>query len=997
MLSFLDETLAATLMAVHQPIEAFIRLETADDKTTLVADDGSLVSFIKLFGARQIIGDAEYQWIIDQATLKLGARFDRPGYAMQFYFMRDPQAAMQDIDRQMKSNRAAARVLELDLDDLLNERRRHLARYMAHEDIYVVLWTRPSALSKNELSNAIKQRGQKKWVPAKDAQFPMLALEALRTRHKSYVSSIVAAFEELAMKAELISAHEAMTAVRISLYPQLAAEEWRANLPGDPLKPRAPQHTGKDASDVLWPPLRQQLCTGDAALISPTIVRIGNLLWGAVDMTLAPAEPSPFPQLLARLIDNDVPFRLSFLIESAGAQGAGFRAFAAAVLGFTNEVNKQIRESLKALQQLSQSEPVVKLRVSVATYAPANDRRLIETRLGALTQALEAWGYCQASSAGGDPLEASLSSALGIACASTAPAAIAPFREVIKLLPWQRASSPFTEGSVLFRTADGRLWPYQMGSSLTTTWFDLIFAQPGAGKSVLMNALNLGTILSAGGSRLPFVAILDIGPSSSGLISLVRDALPLERRHEAIHFKLRMTPEYAVNPFDTQLGCRHPSAEERAYLTELLTLLCTPPGQSQPYDGMTQLVGLCIDEMYRWRDDSGANTEARPYLVRVEIDVDEAIEKHDIHLPQDPYWWDVVDALFEKGAIHEAMLAQRHAVPTLVDAVTAARRPQIRALLEETQIGASAETVIHAFERMIASSVREFPILASVTRFDIGSARVVAVDLQDVAPQGDDIADRQTAIMYMLARHALIRSWWLGPDALRTVPKKYHSFHEARLRDIRETPKRICFDEFHRTSKTNAVRAQVVRDVREGRKWGVQIVLASQLLDDFSKDMVDLATGVWICGTAVSDRAIAETAERFGLSDTARWVIRYRLTGPRPSGAPVLLLLGTNEGRYEQHLINTLGPVELWALSTSAEDVQLRSQLYITLGAARARQILAQFFPGGSARQEIRRRVVLRTEKGEIETGATTVVIEELARELVAHAHGSSPQALTKT
>ncbi len=333
------------------------------------------------------------------------------------------------------------------------------------------------------------------------------------------------------------------------------------------------------------------------------------------------------------------------------------------------------------------------------------------------------------------------------------------------------------------------------------------------------------------------------------------------------------------------------------------------------------------------------------------------------------------------------MLAQRHAVPTLVDAVTAARRPQIRALLEETQIGASAETVIHAFERMVASSVREFPILASITRFDIGAARVAAIDLQDVAPQGDELADRQTAIMYMLARHALVRSWWMGPDALRTVPDKYRAFHEARLRDIRETPKRICFDEFHRTSKTTAVRAQVVRDVREGRKWGVQIVLASQLLDDFSKDMVDLATGMWICGTAISDRAITDTAERFGLSDTARWVMRYRLTGPRPSGAPVLLLLSTNEGRYEQHLVNTLGPIELWALSTSAEDVDLRGRLYTALGAARARRILAQFFPGGSARQEIRRRIVLRTEKGEIESSAQSVVIDEIAQELVAHAH----------
>ena len=985
MINFLDEALATILLALRQPMESFVQLETADDNTTLAAADGSLVTYIKLLGSRQIIGDAEYRWIVDQATTKLGSRFDRPGFAMQVYFARDPSTVGYDLDKVMRANRSAAQAMDLDVDDLLSERRRHLTKYLAHEDIYMVLWTRPSAVTKSELSDALKQRSKQKWVVSTDAQYPMAALDPLRLRHKAFVAAVVAALEEVAMKVHVVTTHEALAAVRSSLYPSLTNDKWRANLPGDPMIPRAPTNT-KDASEVMWPPIRRQLCVGDAQIISSTVVKIGNLLWGGVDMTLGPAEPAPFPQLLARLIDNDVPFRISFLIEGGGTQATGFRTFAAAVLAFTNEVNRQIRESLKSLQQLAQSEPVVKLRVSLATYAPAGDRKLMDSRLATLTQSLEAWGYCQASSAGGDPLECVMSSALGIACASTAPAAIAPFRDVVKLLPWQRASSPFDEGSVIFRTADGRMWPYQSGSSLTTTWFDLIFAQPGAGKSVLMNALNLGTVLSAGNARLPYIAILDIGPSSSGLISLIRDALPLERRHLAMHFKLRMTPEYAVNPFDTQLGCRYPLPEERSYLTELLTLLCTPPGQTTSYDGMTQLVGLCVDEMYRWRDDNGANTEPRPYLAHIEPDVDEAIRKLNLHLPVDPYWWDVVDALYDKEAYHEATLAQRHAVPTLVDAVTAARRPQIRALLEETQIGASAETVIHAFERMIASSVREFPILASITRFDVGSARIAAVDLQDVAPQGDEIADRQTAIMYMLARHVLVRSWWLGPDSLRSMPEKYRPYHEARIRDIRESPKRICFDEFHRTSKTTAVRAQVVRDVREGRKWGVQIILASQLLDDFSTDMVDLATGVWICGTAVSERAINETAERFGLSDTARWVMRYRLTGPRPSGAPVLLLLSTNEGRYEQHLINTLGPIELWALSTSMEDVEVRSRLYIELSAPIARQTLAHFFPGGSARQEIRRRVILRVERGEVESGATSVVIDELVKELVAHA-----------
>jgi intracellular multiplication protein IcmB len=91
-------------------------------------------------------------------------------------------------------------------------------------------------------------------------------------------------------------------------------------------------------------------------------------------------------------------------------------------------------------------------------------------------------------------------------------------------------------------------------------------------------------------------------------------------------------------------------------------------------------------------------------------------------------------------------------------------------------------------------------------------------------------------------------------------------------------------------------------------------------------------------------------------------------------------------------LVNTLGPIELWALSTSTEDVDLRTRLYHSLGAPQARQTLAQVFPSGSARQEIRRRVVQRTEKGEIETGATSIVIAELAEELINFARNHQNQ-----
>ena len=66
------------------------------------------------------------------------------------------------------------------------------------------------------------------------------------------------------------------------------------------------------------------------------------------------------------------------------------------------------------------------------------------------------------------------------------------------MLPFSRPSSPWEYGAILFRSPDGKPWPYQPGSSEQTTWIDLIYARPGSGKSVLSNAINLALCLSGG-------------------------------------------------------------------------------------------------------------------------------------------------------------------------------------------------------------------------------------------------------------------------------------------------------------------------------------------------------------------------------------------------------------------------------------------------------------------------------------------------------------------
>ena len=981
----LQKLLAPFQKAMRQSVSSFINLETADNETTLVSTDGSLISYVKIEGSKQIIGEEEFQNIVEGATIKIGSRFDRQGHAVQVYFVRDPGRIGKVLKGLIRPVQLSADNIGIELDDLITERVRHLKRFLSHEEAYFVLWTRPSVLTKNEVDRASKDSKEeaKQWVNAPGSQYPFSALEPLRTRHTSFVSAVMGAFDELGISGDLLEVHKALTAVRSNLFPDRANDNWRACLPGDPIPPRAP--TSKiDMSDILWPNIPNQLVAGDAKVLGKSVCRIGNTYWAGADMTLGPMDATGFPSLLNRLVEADLPFRISFLIEGGGVYATQMRTFMATIMGPTNAGNKQVKYSLEGLQAMARNEPVVRMRISFATWCEADEKDEILDRLSVLLQAIESWGYCQVSEFSGDPLDCVMSSAMGIHCAGTAPTGIAPMMEIMKLLPWQRPSSPFTEGgAMLFRTPDGKVWPYQTGTNLTTTWFDLIFAQPGAGKSVLLNTLNLGTCLSPGLSKLPYVAVIDIGPSSSGLISLIREALPLSRQHEAAYYRLQMSHQFAINPFDTQLGCRQPLPDERSYLAELLTLLCTPPGYDKPYDGMQQLTGLVVDEMYRWRNDNEANAEPRPYLPRLEAEVDEAIHKFNVHLPTDPYWWDIVDKMFELGQYHIANLAQRHAVPTLNDSITASRRPQIRTLLEETSVGFSSETVISAFERMVTSAIREYPILSSVTQFDIADTRVCSLDLMDVAPQGDEAADRQTSIMYMLARHALVRSWWMGKEAVQYVPPQYQEYHEMRLQELAESPKRLCYDEFHRTSKSHAVRNQVIRDVREGRKRGVQIVLTSQLIDDFSKDMVDLATGVWVLGTAISDKAVDDVVERFGLSETARAVIRHKLTGPKSTGAPCLFVLGSTDGRYEQHLYNTLGPVELWALSTSAEDVAIRNRLYNIVGASRARQMLAASYPGGSARSEIRRRVLARSEDGEARAAMISAIIEEIVDELV--------------
>ena len=411
-------------------------------------------------------------------------------------------------------------------------------------------------------------------------------------------------------------------------------------------------------------------------------------------------------------------------------------------------------------------------------------------------------------------------------------------------------------------------------------------------------------------------------------------------------------PEYSINPFDTQLGARFPSPQERTFLVNLITLLATPIGAEVPYDGITDMVGMLIDEAYK---STGEDGHPNTYSPEVEDMIDAILEEIGFVIDSRTTWWEVTDALFNAGYTHEATLSQRNAVPLLSDLTSIVRLPVVEDLYGKVTTP-TGESLINAFVRMISGAVREYPILSKVTRFDLGEARVVSMDLDDVAKSGGNAADRQTAVMYMLARYILAKDFYLSPEGIAGIDKMYHPYHEKKLNDIREDSKRLVLDEFHRTSKVQSVRDQVVQDMREGRKWNVQIALISQSLDEFDDVMVEFGTSVFIMD-AGPEQAVAKTCKVFGLSNTARLALKSSVHGPKAGGATFLAQFATKEGINIQLLTLTLGPIELWSFSTTAEDTYIRNKLYNLLGPAEARRVLANIFPTGSSSKYIESRL----------------------------------------
>lgn len=1011
----LEAVLLHVIGLLKTDVEDYCDLETIDGGRAIVAQDGSLASIVRFNGTKSVLGREQFERLIQLLDGSFSVYFKSRGHQLQVVFRRDLDARGA-LERNAIQQRSTADRLSLGIHDLIDESVEKYSQYVYDEDCYLVFWSRPALLDTVEAKLATQAtnefRKESNWPATSDAQNLLRPISYLRDRHLSFVSKITddLSSPEFGCSVDVLDVDEALRSVRRSVYPDLTTDDWKAAIPGTKIPFRWKSNGDiEDMSELLYPPLPRQIMTataeigknGSENLPDSNTVRVGSRVYAPLMVAVPPREPQYFNTLFNSLnraetrengVTRALPYSISFMLESDGMSVMAFKSIFASLLSITSEQNRNINLATKALNEYRRDGGcIVKLRIAAMTWAGIDPDGIKELALrkSKLWRTLEGWGNPVVLERTGNPMIAFQTNALGLTTKHIGEPCPAPLDDAIALLPLTRPASPFSTGSTIYRSLDGKILRYQRFSSEQTTWITLILGKPGSGKSVLMNNNNVECCLMPGITRLPYIGIIDIGVSSSGFIDLIRDSLPENMRHLAIYKRLQNSERDCINPMDTPLGKREPLPKDREFIKNFLSILVTPPERrGKPYEGMSNFVGRMIDLAFQKKSDRLEKASPETYKPGHNAVVDEAVAKLGYKILPATTYWELVDALFKAGYIYEAEVAQRYAVPTLNDLVGVASSEEV----EAEYGGVMAEgnrPLIKAFSLGIREAVGDYPIFSSHTRFDIGSARVISLDLQDVAIIGSDSAYKQTALMYMIARQSFMKKVAFSKEDLPNFDELYKPYYDRLINDIVDENKVLCMDEFHKTGGHDGLKLQVLTDGREARKWNLEIILASQLMEDFG-ELTKIATALFILdsGTEETRRWLRDN---IGLKPVEESALVNYVHGANAHGATFLARFSTKNATYSQLFTMTAGAMRLWALSTTAEDRKLRGLLYESMPRQQARRLLAKRFPGGSCKKLVE-RLKEETFRGAdfVDDDMESSVIERLAKELIHEYYNST-------
>ncbi|MEB8059269.1 ATP-binding protein [Pseudomonas fulva] len=997
---------AASRFAVSRDLPDYCDLQTvirlsSDDRIRhphieapyiLVNDQGDYCSVFQIAGSwcdtdESAPADRPFSWTgrVERMAAALTASYRRLGNKISIVFEDDPAMGVEEVKRLMAPQYRSVRRTGIDMTEILDERIEKIAPWVSRERCYLVCYTGRNALSAHELRDENKRLDElvKSSPDARFGQNPALAeLAGQKIRHDAFLSLVERALSDngQGVMLELLDAHAVGFALRSQVDRKGTSQSWRPLLPDDPITPHG-HRKGDDHSTFLAPWLNFQLLNQDVRTRGNQLL-INGTWHGTLSVTLAPQVPKTFAHLKS-LVPRGIPWRVRMDIMPGGMDALRVKKTTLDFAAFVPAL-KPVWKSIEALTRVEQKEPVCVMTIVASTWGETPED--VTRNLTLIAQAFQAWGICEVTQKFGDPVKAWVSTLVASTKGSGPHALYPPLSHSLNLLPLTRPASAWEDdGNALFPTLDGKLYPVGLATSKQNKLTNIITGSPGLGKSVLLNALGNTTVVSAQ-QKLPFIAGVDKGFSMQGQIALLRESLPTERRDEAIGIVLQNSSEHCRNMCDIQLGAKYPISPERSWQISMLTAMCTDPTKGDPPNARE--TRQIIDRMITLAYTVNAEITPRVWTEGVVNDVDAALMKSGLLEANTEDWWEaatwyeVRDLLFAKGFVREAQLAQFQAVPELADMTSHLNHEDMVTAFGSVIRDGGKEKLLTYMQRCITDACAEYKMLAGRTQFVISPmTRVIAIDINNVLGDDSNSGHLKTGIMYLFAGQVAGGHFVLPQykDELRSaVDPLFHKLHWERLEQLDQEVKTKVYDELHNASKAKFIFPMMETEDREQRKFGVRTVLSSQYVRDFPEAILKSANSLFMMEVHPDDEKML--IEHFKVPRVTIQTLQRLGSGPASdgSGVPFLGVFRIKGGgTLARVLKNALGPIELWALNSTANDRPLREILYDAVGGVTARSILAETFKQGTAEKLIALR---QKQAGEADS---TNIVRTIANDLI--------------
>jgi len=730
-----------------------VQVRNALDEYTLITEADDLVTMIEIMGARKLVGEAELQTQAYNAS-QIMSGIMRSGNGKQHSFALAFRSSTSSAPRLLNDliapSEASARAMDVQEERMgyFADMRAALGKVCVEERVYLVAFTHRAGLSPHEKERALRWREESAskaskstssaggtQVRAEFGQTMRIPTPLIIPRHLSMVDGLLDALvadgrgRGAGLIARKVDAAEALAMMRRQIDASDFDRNWRPMLHGQRRASYGVDNPRSgDQSHLMPPPIARQVIPhgfkelfGDAELS-----KCGGIYYASLMLMCPPETGRGHFDMLATRIGRVIPWTYSMEVTPNGLKARQVDQIYGGFLGGRGDQNKRVKAAWDDLRaRHNAGEYVVAVRVSVMTWGNTEQQAI--DNLSFLRTSLESWDSAVVSNESGEPALLSMTAAAGLTKRSPTPYMPGPLGELVHMMPLFRPASIWDNGQLNAHTRDGRPYPVAFGSTRQNFWGVLGFAPSGSGKSFTLSQINFGILTSPGLKDVPPLVVIDVGPGSSYVMKMVQAMLPERLRPKIAWMRIRNDKDHTVNPFDTQLGCDQPTEVDRDFLVSVLTALA--PNLGIEGDKFCSQVVL---EAYRRF--SRNSPECRMWQESFDPEIHERLLSGGFALSDTTRVWEVEDWLFDRGDIEGANRAHRFAVPRLSDMVQAA---QSKVIVDqyggnEPARTPNSEPVIAVFIRNITSAQTDYALISGYTRFDTGSARAMAIDLEEV-------------------------------------------------------------------------------------------------------------------------------------------------------------------------------------------------------------------------------------------------------------------------